>query len=128
MSSSISKINTYCQKFKLNPPYFKILKKEGQDHCPSFQTCCVFEDNVSVGQGLTLKSSKEDAATKMVEILNINSSTNDTENKITYTIVACDPPLIDIWENKFSKEYTLTLRKKDKNTSEYKNVKVKFSI
>lgn len=123
--SNISKLNTYCQKYKLDPPFFKILKKDGKDHCPSFQTCCMFENNFSIGFGSTFKLSKEDAAIKMVEILNVDQKLQDMEPvKVKYTISECTPPLIDIWENKDTTEYTLTLKKKEKQKVEYKILKL----
>ncbi|CCV02318.1 Ribonuclease III [Invertebrate iridescent virus 30] len=124
-SSNISKINLYCQKLRLNPPYFETLKKEGKDHSPKFQVSCTFEKNIEIGEGLTLKSAKEDAASKIVELLGIDLKLNDLEKNIHYTVDSYNVPLADIWDN-VNKEYTLTLRKKEKNNIEFKNFKVKI--
>ena len=124
--SNISKINLYCQKLKVNPPYFEILKKEGEDHHPSFQTSCTFEGQIEMGEGPTLKASKENAASKIVERLNIDFKLKDLEKNITYAIDSYNAPLVDIWEKCDAQEYTLTLRKKDKDKFEYKNFKVKI--
>jgi hypothetical protein len=123
--SNISKINLYCQKLKLNPPFFEILKKEGEDHHPTFQVSCSFEKYVESGGGLTLKSAKEDAAAKIVEMFEIDLKLKELENNVTYAVDSYNASLVDIWEN-CETEYTLTLRKKDKNSCEYKNFKVKI--
>jgi hypothetical protein len=122
--SNISKINLYSQKLKLTPPYFETIKKEGEDHTPIFKVSCTFENNTEIGEGTTLKSAKEDAAAKIVELGTIDHKLKDLENAI-YTI-SYNVPLIEIWENEESKEYKLTLKKKDKNQCEYKNFKVKI--
>jgi len=121
--SNISKINLYCQKLKLNPPYFETLEKKGEDHHPIFRVSCTFEKLFEIGEGTTLKSAKEDAASKIVEMLNIETKLKDFENNTTYSVDSYNVPLIDIWENK-QQEYTLTLKKKDKTSYEYKNFKV----
>ena len=123
--SNISKINLYCQKLKLNPPYFEILKKEGEDHHPTFQVSCSFEKHVEIGDGSTLKSAKENAAAKIVELVEIDLKLKELENNVTYAIDSYNASLVDIWENGKT-EYTLTLRKKDKTSFEYKNFKVKI--
>jgi hypothetical protein len=125
--SNISKINLYCQKFKLKFPYFEIVKKEGADHHPIFQVSCTFENHIEMGEGLTLKAAKEDAATKMVKMLDIDFKLKELENNIKYTIDSYNAPLIDIWENCSNQEYKLTLRKKIKDKYEYKNFKVKIT-
>jgi ribosomal protein L7Ae-like RNA K-turn-binding protein len=124
--SNISKINLYCQKLKLNSPYFEILKKEGEDHHPTFQVACIFEKNNEIGEGSTLKAAKEDAAGKIVEMVGIDLKLKELENNVTYAIDSYNAPLIDIWENCSNQEYTLTLRKKIKDKCEYKNFKVKI--
>jgi hypothetical protein len=122
-----SKINLYSQKLKLNLPYFETLKKEGEDHRPIFQVSCTFEKNIEIGEGPTLKSAKEDAASKIVELLNIDFKLKEMENNISYAVDSYNAPLNDIWENDASRqEYTLTLKKKDKNTVEYKKFKIKI--
>lgn len=139
--SNISKINLYSQKLKLTPPYFETIKKEGEDHTPIFKVSCTFENNTEIGEGTTLKSAKEDAAAKIVELGTIDHKLKDLENAIyiprakgarlsfeqspKFTI-SYNVPLIEIWENEESKEYKLTLKKKDKNQCEYKNFKVKI--
>lgn len=124
--SNISKINLYCQKLKLNFPYFETLKKEGEDHHPTFQVSCTFEKNIEIGKGSTLKAAKEDAAGKIVEMAEIDLKLKELEKNITYTIDSYNASLIDIWENCSNQEYTLTLRKKIKDKCEYKNFKVKI--
>jgi len=124
--NNISKINLYCQKLKLTFPYFEILKKEGEDHHPIFQVSCTFENNIEMGEGLTLKAAKEDAAGKIVKLVEIDIKLKNLENNVTYTIDSYNAPLIDIWENCTNQEYTLTLKKKNKNDVEYKNFKVKI--
>lgn len=121
--NNISKINLYCQKLKLHPPYFEVLKKEGEDHHPIFQVSCTFEEQIEIGDGLTLKAAKENAATKIVELLNIDHKLRELETTATYTVESYNAPLKDIWEN-VSKEYTLTLKKKSKDKCEYKKFKV----
>lgn len=124
--SNISKINLYCQKFKTNPPFFEILKKEGQDHNPVFIVSCTFEDYTELGEGSSLKLAKEDAATKIVELGSIELKLkNFDDNNSIYSVDSYNAPLADIWKNcNIGKEYTLTLRKKDKNNIQYKNFKV----
>jgi len=124
--SNISKINLYCQKLKLNPPYFETLKKEGEDHHPTFQVSCTFEKNIEIGEGSTLKAAKEDAAAKIVEMVAIDLKLKELENNITYAIDSYNAPLVDIWENFDNQEYMLTLKKKVKDKYEYKNFKVKI--
>lgn len=124
--SNISKINLYCQKLKLNFPYFETLKKEGEDHHPIFQVSCTFEKNIEIGEGSTLKAAKEDAAGKIVEMAGIDLKLKELEKNITYAIDSYNASLIDIWENCSNQEYTLTLRKKIKDKCEYKNFKVKI--
>ena len=123
---SISKINLYCQKLKLRPPYFEILKKEGEDHHPLFQVSCTFEKQIEIGEGTTLKMAKEDAASKIVELLDIDHKLKELEKNISYSIDSYNAPLIDIWENSDNQEYTLTLKKRDGGLYEYKNFKVKI--
>lgn len=123
-NSSISKLNIYCQKLKLIPPYFETLKKEGKDHNPKFQVSCTFEKNVEIGEGLTLKGAKEEAALKIVELLEIDLKLKELEKNIHYT-VEYNVPLADIWNN-IQKEYVLTLTKKEKNRFESKNFKVQI--
>jgi hypothetical protein len=123
---NISKINLYSQKLKLNLPCFETLKKEGEDHHPKFQVRCTFEKNIELGEGLTLKAAKEDAATKIVELLNIELKLKELENNVSYTIDSYNAPLNEIWENASEQEYTLTLRKRNKNNLEYKKFKVKI--
>ena len=106
-----------------------------------FKVSCTFENNTEIGEGTTLKSAKEDAAAKIVELGTIDHKLKDLENAIyiprakgarlsfeqspKFTI-SYNVPLIEIWENEESKEYKLTLKKKDKNQCEYKNFKVKI--
>lgn len=124
--SNISKINLYCQKLKLIPPYFETLKKGGKDHHPNFQVSCTFEKHIEIGDGLTLKAAKEDAAVKIVEMLEIDRKLKELEKKVTYAIDSYNASLLDIWENCSEQEYTLTLRKRIKDQYEYKNFKVKI--
>lgn len=125
MTSNISKINLYCQKLKLSPPCFEILKKEGKDHHPTFQVSCTFEKLIELGEASTLKAAKENAATKIVEMLEIDFKLKELENDTKYTIDSYNASLANIWENS-EKEYTLTLKKKDKKGYEYKNFKVQI--
>jgi hypothetical protein len=87
---------------------------------------CTFEKNIELGEGLTLKAAKEDAATKIVELLNIELKLKELENNVSYTIDSYNAPLNEIWENASEQEYTLTLRKRNKNNLEYKKFKVKI--
>lgn len=121
--SNISKINLYCQKLKLTLPYFEILKKEGEDHRPTFQVSCTFEKQVEIGEGLTLKAAKENAASKIVKLLEIDLKLKNIEDTIQYSVESYNVPLLDIWENT-KNEYILTLKKKEKNTYQYKKFKV----
>jgi len=121
--NNISKINLYCQKLKLHPPYFEVLKKEGEDHHPIFKVSCAFEDQLEIGTGFSLKTAKEDAATEIVELLNIDHKLKEFENNVMYTVDSYNAPLKDVWENT-AKEYTLTLKKRNKNQYEYKKFKV----
>ena len=123
--SNISKINLYCQKLKLNAPYFETLKKEGADHHPIFRVSCTFGKNIEMGEGSTLKAAKEEAASKIVELLDIDLKLKELQNNVSYTIDSYNAPLIDIWENNHD-EYILTLKRKEKNDVEYKNFKVKI--
>lgn len=122
--SNISKINLFCQKLKLTPPYFETLKKEGEDHSPIFKVCCTFENNTEIGEGPTLKSAKEDAATKIVELGSIDHKLKNLENSI-YTI-SYNVPLVEIWEQGEAKEYKLTLKKKENNHFVTKDFKVQI--
>lgn len=124
--SNISKINLYCQKLKLNSPYFETLKKEGKDHHPIFQVSCTFEKCIEIGEGSTLKMAKENAAAKIVEMLEIDLKLKELEKNVTYAIESYNAPLMNIWENCSNQEYTLTLRKKIKDQYEYKNFLVKI--
>jgi Chloriridovirus ribonuclease III len=124
--SSISKINLCYQKLKLTPPSFDILQKEGVDHHPLFRVSCTFEKCTEIGEGLSLKAAKENAASKIVDMLKLDLKLKELENNITYAIDSYNAPLIDIWESCTNQEYTLTLRKKNKDQYEYKNFKVKI--
>lgn len=119
--SNISKINLYCQKLKLIPPYFEILEKEGKDHNPTFHVNCKFGKHNSIGIGSTLKIAKEDAAAKIVQMIGIESKLK--ENNTTYTV---ESPLTDIWNSCDGQCYKLTLRKKHKSKLEHKHFMVKF--
>lgn len=123
--SNISKINLYCQKLKLKAPYFETLKKEGSDHHPIYRVSCTFEKNIEMGEGSTLKAAKEEASSKIVDMLGIDLKLKEFQNNVNYTIDSYNVPLIDIWENN-QREYILTMKKKDKNNVEYKNFKVKI--
>jgi hypothetical protein len=79
-----------------------------------------------MGEGLSLKVAKEDAATKIVELMAIDLKLKQMENNVTYAIDSYNAPLADIWENHVNQEYTLTLRKKNNNKLEYKNFKVQI--
>lgn len=130
MNSDISKINLYCQKLRLNPPFFEILKKEGTDHHPIFYVSCAFENHIQIGDGTTLKMAKENAAAKIVNMLEINLKLQELQNKVVYTVDSYNTSLSDIWNNtkfEYTKfEHILTLKRKDKNGVEYKNFKVKI--
>lgn len=106
----------FCQKLKLCPPYYEILKKEGKDHSPWFQVSCTFEKNIEIGEGLSLKAAKECASAKIVEMIDIDRKLKDLDNDIVYGIESYNARLNDIWENdnETSSEYMLTLRKKNK--------------
>ncbi|ADO00403.1 hypothetical protein WIV_gp060 [Wiseana iridescent virus] len=127
MTSNISKINLYCQKLKLSPPCFEILKKEGKDHHPTFQVSCTFEKLIELGEASTLKAAKEDAATKIVEMLEVDFKLKELENDTKYTIDSYNASLANIWENS-EKEYTLTLKKKIKKDTNTRTLKFKLSI
>jgi len=124
--SNISKINLYCQKLKLEPPQYQLLKKYGEDHHPTFQVCCILEGRSEIGHGSSLKLAKEEAALKIVEMLNIDLKLRGLEDNISYSIYSYNAPLSDIWNDWIEKEYILTLRKKQNNQIEYKNFKVKI--
>jgi hypothetical protein len=123
-----SKINLYCQKKKLAHPNFSLLKKEGDDHKPSFTICCTFEGESENGVGPSRKAAEENAALKIVELFKIDQYLQSIEEtSVTYSIESYNAPLKDIWENWENQEYTLTLKQKDvaKNVK-YKNFKVKI--
>jgi hypothetical protein len=122
---SISKINIYCQKLRLNPPYFETLKKEGKDHDPIFLVSCTFDKNIQIGEGPTLKSAKEDAASKLVEFLDIDNHLEKLKDNIVYSIDSYNAPLMEIWNNQV-REYSLTLKKKMNNSYEFKTFKIKI--
>ena len=127
--NNISKINLYCQKLKIpNPCCFEPLRKEGDDHCPTFQVSCSFENQVEIGKGPTLKIAKESAAEKIVKLLNIDLKLKELDNGVLYDIDSYNAPLRDIWENETETDYILTLKKKDKKnqTIDYKQFKVKI--
>ena len=70
ISSNISKINIYCQKNGIKFPAFKILKKEGDEHRPTYQIKCELDDSIStIGSGLTIKKAKEDACYELVKLI-----------------------------------------------------------
>ena len=125
--SSISKINLYCQKLKLAPPHFAVLQREGEDHHPMFKVSCTFEENIEIGEGPALKVAREEAALKIVELLGIDLKLKEWEDNVSYAIESYNAPLVDIWESGPGKEYTLTLRRKEKNQYEYKNFKVQIT-
>jgi hypothetical protein len=111
---------------RLTPPYFEVLEKKGEDHHPIFQVSCTFENNIEIGTGLSLKAAKDDAASKIVELLSIDHYLNTLENMVTYSVDSYNTPLSDIWNND-KKDYILTLKKKSKDQCEYKNFKVIIS-
>jgi alpha-amylase/alpha-mannosidase (GH57 family) len=121
--TSISKINLYCQKLKLTPPYFKTLKKCGEDHHPTFQVSCAFEKCVEIGEGSTLKIAKKNAASKIVEILNLDQALQNLNYGIKYTIESYGVPLKNIYEES-ENEYILTIKKKVGDSSKIKKFKV----
>jgi Chloriridovirus ribonuclease III len=123
--NNISKINLYCQKKHLMPPSYETLKKEGLDHKPNFQVSCTFERLVEFGVGPTLKAAKENAAEQIVELLDLDTKLKELDNKITFAIESYNAPLQAIWEGG-CKQYTLTLKKKDGDEHEYKNLIVKI--
>lgn len=122
-----SKINLYCQKKKLAHPNFSLLKKEGDDHKPSFTICCTFEGESENGVGPSRKAAEENAALKIVELFKIDQYLQSIEEtSVTYSIESYNASLKDIWEKRENQEYTLTLKQKDaKNKNvKYKNFKV----
>jgi hypothetical protein len=128
--NNISKLNLYCQKLKIsNPCCFETLSKKGDDHRPTFQVSCTFENQVEIGEGSTLKIAKESAAEKIAKILNIDIKLKELDNRnILYDIDSYNAPLHDIWENETKTDYILTLKKKDKKnqTVDYKKFKVEI--
>lgn len=122
-----SKINLYCQKKKLAHPNFSLLKKEGDDHKPSFTICCTFEGESENGVGPSRKAAEENAALKIVELFKIDQYLQSIEEtSVTYSIESYNASLKDIWEKWENQEYTLTLKQKDAKNVKYKNFKVKI--
>lgn len=122
-----SKINLYCQKKKLAHPNFSLLKKEGDDHKPSFTICCTFEGESENGVGPSRKAAEENAALKIVELFKIDQYLQSIEEtSVTYSIESYNASLKDIWEKWKDQEYTLTLKQKDAKNVKYKNFKVKI--
>lgn len=121
---SISKLNLYCQKTKKIVPYFEVFEKEGLDHEPKFSLCCIFEDVRTRGDGKTLKKAKEDAATKMVEILKIDEELKKLSEQPHFSVESFNVPVEEIWEKFDSREFTLTLKKRVGENIELKNFKV----
>lgn len=123
---SLSAINLYCQKFKLSPPSFTCLEKNGEDHHPIFRVNCTFEGEIEEGEGKSLKLAKENAAKKIVEKIGIEEKLKEVKkDKVVYSIESYNVPLKNIWDGDFS-EYTLTLRRKEDKISTIKNFKVKI--
>jgi hypothetical protein len=121
--TSISKINLYCQKLKLTPPYFETLKKRGEDHHPTFQVSCTFEKCVEIGEGSKLKIAKENSALKVVEMLELDQKLQELNEGIKYTVESYGVPLKDIYEE-CKNEYILTIKKKVGDSSKIKKFKV----
>jgi hypothetical protein len=122
--ASLSKINLYHQKLKTAPPHFEPLKRDGPEHKPTFQVSCTFEGLTETGEGSTLKAAKENAASKIVELLDLDSKLQNIEkNASTYSIESYGVPLSELWEEQVP-AYTLTLKKKTGDVYEYKNFTV----
>lgn len=123
--SNISKINLYCQKVKLHPPLFQLIRKEGLDHQPLYVVSCTFQDVVEIGEGLSLKAAKENSALKIVKTLNLNHKIKELEEcGFVYSIESYNVPLATIWENNQLTEYTITLKRKGRNKVDYKTLLV----
>lgn len=120
--NSISLINLYCQKLKIKFPIYEVVKKEGEDHNPTFEVKCVFKEINEIGKGSSIKIAKEEAARKIV-----NHFSMELENlsSVSFVIESYNVPLSDIWDNK-CKEVILTLQKKTQNTSEVRKFKVQI--
>jgi len=121
--SNISILNLYCQKLKVNPPLFEIIQKDGFDHHPTYKISCKFQDKFEIGEGTSLKVAKEAAATKIVNMLEIEHKLKELGVNPVYSLYSYDAPLSDIWNNNKS-EYTLTLKKKSNENIEFKIFKV----
>lgn len=121
--NNLSKLNLYYQKLKLKPPSFTILKKDGQDHSPLFEVQCEFDNYIETGQGTTLKSAREDAASKVVIKMDLDL---ELQNTFVYSFESSNIPLKCIWKNVPNQVYNLTISRKSKNGIEYKNVKFKL--
>jgi hypothetical protein len=122
--ASLSKINLYHQKLKKAPPYFEPLEKDGPEHKPTFRVSCTFEGLTETGDGTTFKAAKENAASKIVELLDLDSKLSSIEqNASTYSVESYGVPLSELWEDQ-SPTYTLTLKKKTDDVYEYKNFTV----
>lgn len=120
--NSISLINLYCQKLKIKFPIYEVVKKEGEDHNPTFEVKCVFKEINEIGKGSSIKIAKEEAARKIV-----NHFSMELENlsSVSFVIESYNVPLSDIWDNK-CKEVILNLTKKTQNTSEVRKFKVQI--
>ncbi|MGL5560494.1 MAG: putative dsRNA-binding protein, partial [Paraclostridium dentum] len=99
-----------------------VVKKEGEDHNPTFEVKCVFKEINEIGKGSSIKIAKEEAARKIV-----NHFSMELENlsSVSFVIESYNVPLSDIWDNK-CKEVILTLQKKTQNTSEVRKFKVQI--
>ncbi len=121
---SISLLNVYCQKLKINFPIYETINKFGEDHYPTFEVKCIFKNTFEIGEGPTIKLAKEEAAKKVLKTFDIENELLKL-NEVSYIIESYNIPLSDIWDNKID-ECILTLRKKNKNNNEIKNFKVKI--
>jgi hypothetical protein len=120
-TSGISMINMYCQKLKLKYPVFDVVKS-GSDHKPFYKVDCTFENLAVVGEGLTIKTAKEDASLKLVDVLKIDP--NVFSKKDVSFVVEYSLSLSDIWDN-VEKECILTItKKKNNNYKEYKKFRI----
>lgn len=122
--NSVSLINLYCQKLKMKFPIYKVVKKEGEDHNPTFEVKCVFKEIDEIGKGSSIKIAKEEAARKIVNHFDVENELKNLSSA-SFVIESYSVPLSDIWDNK-CKEVILTLQKKSHNTSEVRKFKVQI--
>lgn len=117
--NSTSKIHIYCQKLKLESPRMTVTKK-GSEHMPSYLVECVFQNLFVVGEGSTIKSAKESAMIKLVDMLRIP---DDFFKRETTYFIDYSTSMSDLFDSVERKEYVLTMRKKTGDDVSFKKFK-----